>query len=318
LVAALLASACLAQEPSFRVPSRLVTAPTLVFSRDDRLIFGLERNDFRVFDNGRAQRAALDTDAAPISLVVAVQANQDMRHYLRFIARVGSTVEALLVGANGEAAVLTYGADIKVIKPFGSGDVQLALRTVTGAGRHARAIDAGMHAISLLKDRSRRRGKVLLYVGQAMDSGSESKIMALRDEAERENVSVYALVLPEVGKAFVSDTFSLDGLSSRSDRGGFKAGVDLGRLGPVLSHAAEVSQATDPFSILTSATGGTQFHFREQRELENGIALVGVELRSAYVLSYAPDSSEQGYHTIRVDVGVPGAKVHSRPGYWMK
>jgi VWFA-related protein len=316
--AALIASTCLAQEPSFRVPSRLVTAPTLVFSNEDRLIFGLERNDFNVFDNGRPQKAALDTEAAPISLVLAVQANQDVRHYLRFIAKVGSAVEALLVGANGEAAVLTYGADIKLIKPFDSGDVQLALRTLAGSGRQAHAIDAGMRAIAMLKERSRRRGKVLVFVGQPMDSGSESKLAALRDEAERENVAVFALVLPEAGKAFVSDTFSLDGLSSKSDRGGFKAGVDLGRLVPTLTRAAQAEQATDPFSVLTAATGGTQFHFREQRELEDGIGLIGVELRSAYVLSYAPNSDERGYHTIRVDVGVPGAKVHSRPGYWMR
>jgi VWFA-related protein len=318
LVAALAVSACMAQEPLFRVPSRLVTAPTLVFSRDDRLIYGLDRGDFQVLDNGHVQKAALDTEAAPISLVVAVQATQDVRHYLRFIAKVGSAVEALLVGANGEAAVISYGADIKVLKPFESGDVQLALRPLAGSGRQARAVDAGMRAIAMLKERSRRRGKVLLYVGQPMDSGSESKLAALRDEAERENVAIYALVLPEAGKAFVSDTFSLDGLSSRSDRGGFKAGVDLGRLVPVLTRTAQVEQAADPFSVLTSATGGTQFHFREQRELENGIALIGVELRSAYLLSYAPNSVERGYHTIRVDVGVPGAKVHSRPGYWMK
>jgi VWFA-related protein len=319
ILAVLVASACLAQDqPTFRVPSRLVTAPTLVFSSDDRLVFGLERDDFRVFDNGRTQRAALETEAAPISLVVAVQATQDVRHYLRFISRVGSTVEALLVGATGEAAVLSYGADIKVLKPFESGDVQVSLRTLTGSGRQARGIDAGMRAIALLKTRPKRRGRVLLYIGQPMDSGSESNLAALRDEAERENVSVYALALPEVGKAFVSDTFSLEGLSSTTDRGGFKAGVDLGRLGPVLNRTAQAAQATDPFSILTSATGGTQFHFREQRELEDGISLIGVELRSAYVLSYAPNSAESGYHTIRVDVGVPGAKVHSRPGYWMK
>jgi hypothetical protein len=83
---------------------------------------------------------------------------------------------------------------------------------------------------------------VLLFVGQPMDYGSESKLAELRDEAERENVAVYALVLPEAGKAFVSDTFSLEGLSSKSDRGGFKAGVDLGRLVPTLNRAAQAEQ----------------------------------------------------------------------------
>ena len=52
--------------------------------------------------------------------------------------------------------------------------------------------------------------------------------------------------------------------------------------------------------------------------MEDGISLIGVELRSAYVLSYAPTSREHGYHTIRVEVAVPGAKVYARPGYRMK
>ena len=307
--------ACLAraQTPTIRVPVRLVTTPTLVFSSDDRLVFGLEQRHFQVFDNGRAQPAALDTDYAPVSVALAIQANQDVRSYLRFIAKVGSAVEALLVGETGEAAVVTYGADVKVAKPFESGDVQSTLQHIAATGKHAHAIDAGMRAIALLKERPRQRARVLIFIGQPRDDGSESRLAALRDEAERESVGVYVLALPEAGKDFVSDTFSLQGLSK--DRGGYRAGVDLGRLVPVLARSAAVEAAVDPFSVLTAATGGTQFHFRTQHELEDGISLIGVELRSAYVLSYTPDQREQGYHRIRVQVAVPGAKVYARPGY---
>lgn len=315
-----LAAAAQAQSlppPSFRVPVRLVTAPTLVFSADDRLVFGLETHDFQVFDNGHAQRAAVDSEAPPLSIVVAVQANQDVRSYTRFITRVGSAVDALLVGERGEAAVLQYGEEIKVLKPFGTGDVQGALRNLSGSGRHARTIDAGMRAIALLKERPARRNRVLIFVGQAADSGSESALAELRQAAEQNSVAVFALALPQAGKEFISDTFSLEGLSSRSDRGGFRAGVDLGRLAPVVRRSAAAADGADPFTVLTAATGGTQFHFRAQRELEDGISLIGVELRSAYVVSYSPMPGVPGYHTIRVEVGVPGAKVYSRPGYWL-
>jgi len=68
---------------------------------------------------------------------------------------------------------------------------------------------------------------------------------------------------------------------------------------------------------LTAATGGTQIHFRRQNELEDAIATIGVELRSAYLLSYSPSSTEIGYHTVDVRVDVPGARAYARPGYWM-
>ena len=313
LALAIFAWAGAAQTTTIRVPVRLVTAPTLVFTGDDHLVFGLEERHFHVFDNGHPQRAALDTDYAPVSIALAIQANQAVRSYTRFISKVGSAVEALLVGENGEAAVLAYSGEIKTLKPFESGDVQRAVARIAPFGRRARAIDAGMRAIAMLKERPRGRARVLIFIGQPLDDGSESDVSALREEAERESVAIHVLALPEMGKDFVSDTFSLQGLPR--DRGGFRAGVDLGRLVPALSHNAAAQTRSDPFSKLTAATGGTQFHVRTQRELEDGIGLIGVELRSAYVLSFPPASAEHGYHTIRVDVAVPGAKVYARPGY---
>jgi len=85
----------------------------------------------------------------------------------------------------------------------------------------------------------------------------------------------------------------------------------------VLGRSGAAEKGADPFSVLTAATGGTQMHFRKQGELEGAIAALGVQLRSAYLLSYYPSSTEAGYHTIHVDVNVPGAKAWSRPGYWL-
>jgi VWFA-related protein len=303
------------QIPTIRVPVRLVTLPALVFSRESRLLPGLQLADFRVLDNGRPQAARLDTASTPVSIAIAIQVNQDVRQYVPFIAKTGSTLDALLVGASGEAAVLTYGSEVKVVRPFRPGDVQSALRSISPGGRPARMLDAGMRAVTLLSQRPPSRARILLFIGQPMDSGSESTLASVRDAAEKANVAVYALTLPEFGKAFVSDTFSLQGLSSRQDRGGFKAGVDA-RLFSVLNRSASAAAAADPFSILAAATGGTQFRFRRQRQLEDAIAVIGVELRSAYLLTYYPDSAEAGYHTVKIEVNVPGAKVYSRPGYW--
>jgi len=212
-------------------------------------------------------------------------------------------------------AMAGYGDDINVAKPFGAGDLRFTLRSISVHGKQARMIDAGSAAIALLRQRPNARARVLLFIGQSMDSGSESSLSALEEQAERENVTVYALVLPQFGKAFVSDTFSLGGLPQ--DKGGFEAGVDLGRLISGLGRNGKVEARTDPFSLLTAATGGTQLHFRKQKQFEDAIGAIGLELRSAYLLSYSPNSTETGYHTIKIEVGVPGAKVYACPGYWL-
>jgi hypothetical protein len=157
---------------------------------------------------------------------------------------------------------------------------------------------------------------VLLFIGQPADHGSEYDLDDLRRDAWRENITVHALALPEAGKSFVSDTFSLSGLSSRTDRGGFKAGADLTRLIPVLTRSAAAVEKVDPFSLLTAITGGTLLHFRKQSQLEEAISIIGVELRSSYTLSFRP-SGEPGYHALRVESAIPGAKTHARPGYWL-
>jgi VWFA-related protein len=304
------------QMPTIRVPVRLVTLPTLVFSNDGRLVTGLQSADFRVFDNGRLQRVTLDTASAPASVVLAIQVNQDVRTYVPFIARAGSAVDALLAGESGETAVITYGDDVAIAKPFATGHVQSALQNLAADGAKARMIDAGLRAVALLRERPRSRARVLLFIGQPLDIGSESLLSSLKEQAERENIAVYALALPEFGKAFVSDTFSLDGVS-RGERGGFRGGVDLGNLVAVLRRSGHAEKHADPFSILTAATGGTLLHFRKQKELEDAIATIGVELRSAYLLSYYPDSSESGYHAVKIEVDARGAKAFSRPGYWL-
>jgi VWFA-related protein len=254
-----------------RVPVRLVAVPTLVYSHENKLVPGLKKADFRVLDNGVPQKIDLDTDDAPVSVVVAIQANRDVHETVPFISKVGSVMEAHLVGETGRAAVIAYTGDIKILKPFGSGDVRSAFRTIRAAGGEAHAIDAGMEAIAMLKERPRTQARVLLYIGQAMDRGSKATWAALEQEADRENVSIYALV--------------------SSDAKG------------------------NSLSPLIASTGGTELHFHRQQELENAIGTLGVELRSAYLLSYYPSSADAGRHTISVEVSIPGAKAYARPGY---
>jgi hypothetical protein len=264
-----------AQDASvIRVPVRLVAVPTLVFSNENKLIPGLRKSDFRILDNGIPQVLDLDTDDAPVSVVIAIQTNLDARAWVRFVIRVGSVMDAHLVGATGRAAVIGYASDINTLKPFGSGDVRDAFRALAVKGSQGRMIDAGMQAIAMLKDRPRTHARVLLFIGQAADRGSKAKWEALEEQADRENVSIYALVSPE-GKP----------------------------------------DSQSALSRLVAGTGGTELHFRQQAELEDAIGTLGVELRSAYLLSYYPTSDDAGRHTISVQVSVPGARTYARPGY---
>jgi VWFA-related protein len=312
-----MASCIIAQETAtIRVPVRLVTVPALVFSSDNRLIPDLHMSNFRVLDNGREQSIRMEAAAAPVSIAVVIQVNQDVRQYVPFIAKTGSVINALVAGESGEAAVIAYSDEVSVIQPFHAGGVSSAFKTISSAGKSARMIDAAARAVKLLAERPRANSRILLLIGQPIDNGSESTLDSLREHVERENVRVFGLTLPLLGKSFVSDTFYLQGVT-KAERGGYRAGVDLGNLVAVLSRKADTSAAADPWTTLTAASGGTQLGFRTQRQLEDRMNTIGLQVRSAYLLSYYPGSTEPGYHSVRVEVNLPGVKVYSRPGYWL-
>jgi len=301
--------------PTIRVPVQLVNVPALVFSRDSRVMTNLQLSNFRVTDNGLPQSIRMEPVSGRVSLAVVIQVNREFRKYVPFIAKVGSALEALLAGESGEAAVIAYSDEVSVIKPFGAGDIASACQTLSVKGRSARMIDAGLRAVQLLRERPAAENRVLLFIGQPMDSGSESKLQFLRQAVEKENVSVFALSLPLLGRAFVSDTFALHGVS-QGERGGFRASADAAKLIAVLNRKAETAGGTDLWTALTAATGGMQLHFRTQRQLEDGIGAVGFQARSVYLLSFYAGSDDPGYHSVKVHVDVPGSKVYSRPGYW--
>ncbi len=317
-VATLIAAAALCvargqEQAVIRMPVKLVIAPTLVFSNTGRLIQGLEARDFRLLDDNHLQKINLDGIAAPPVVVVAVQTNQEVRDYLSFIMKVGSVIDTFLLGENGKAAVLSYDDEVNVVMPFEMGDVQSALKKLSPSGQQGHMLDAGIRAIQLLKTQPAERTRVLLFIGQPFDRGSATSLEMLLQQAQSANVVIYSLALPIAGKKFVSDTFSFPSMTGQG--GGVEVGAELTSLIPALRRGAKSKLGQDPFSQLTAATGGTQIHFRKQAQLENGAIAIGAELRSTYLITYSPDSAQFGYHSIRVEVDVPGARTYTRPGY---
>jgi VWFA-related protein len=298
-----------------RVPVRLVTVPSLVITKDGKTVNGLDRNDFHLFDNGRLQSIRVDDEMRPASIVLAIQVSSGVREYLPFITKTGSLAENSLQGANSEAALLTYNDNVTLKKPFDQGDIRAAMRQLSASGDKSRLIDAGLTGIDLLSKRSPSRARILLFIGQPFDSGSNGALETLKTRAEDENVSIFALALPVFGKSFVADTFSLEPVSSITGKGGFKASVELTKLIPAMRHSEQSKEGGDPFSALTDATGGALLNFRKQKQLEDALPAIGEDFRSLYLLSYIPDTSEVGHHDIKVQVDIQGAKVRARSGY---
>ncbi len=172
VIATLACCAGLAQEPPvIRVPVRVVAVPTAVTTADGRSVRGLVPEDFSVFDNGRSQKFQLDYADGPLSLAIVAQSNASVRNWRAEVRRIASLMEALVVGETGEASVISFGDDVRVIQPLTSNTalIDKAVESISPRGSMSRCLDAVTTAAALLEQTSPSHRRVILLVAQAGD-----------------------------------------------------------------------------------------------------------------------------------------------------
>ncbi len=306
-----LASVLAAQVPSFRVPVRLVIAPTSVTDTRGKFINGLTASDFTLYDNETPQRIHEDNDFLPISLLVAIQTNRTIEGVELRIRELGPLLGTLVVGDGGEAAILTFDKKVRVAQDFTGdlGRITHALRQIEFSNDRSHLIDAALHGIRMLSQRPETRRRILLLISETRDQGSESKLRDAVAEAELNNILIYSLNISRAHAA--SQIFLLP-----NGPQGTAISIDLTALIKEIYSGAKNLVIENPLSILTRYTGGQQYSFLKRHALEDAITRIGEEIHGQYLLSYSPAGDRTDYHKIRVTLNRSELQVRSRPGYW--
>ena len=128
----------------FQLTFQQVLVPTLVFDKKNSFINGLVPNQFRLFDNGKEQNlTSVDVTYLPISLVVAIQANNRVDKILNQVNKVGPLLKPILLGDAGEAAVVAFDSRVRVLQNFTSDGDQLssAIKSIKAGSQSSRLID---------------------------------------------------------------------------------------------------------------------------------------------------------------------------------
>ena len=96
----------------FRESVEEVTAPVLVFDKDDNYVNGLQPNQFHLYDNGKEQNIQVDVSYQPISLVICLQVNAHVESILPQVRKIGNLVTPLLIGEQDALdAASAFGVD---------------------------------------------------------------------------------------------------------------------------------------------------------------------------------------------------------------
>lgn len=339
LIAAALAIPQEPQEP-FRTGVNVVVAPTIVTDKDGNYINGLQPHQFRLTDNDKLQDIKVDVTWVPISLVVAIQANAATEPVLSKIKKIGPLFHSLVVGDQGQVAIMGFDHRLNVLQDFTSDadKLEAALQKLKPGSTTSAMVDAVIQSARMLRKQPPNRRRVLLLISETRDHGSEGKVRQALTDLQFDNISVYSVNINRLVGTLLAKPEP-----PRPDAIPPTARNYPGGVPPTPSNAAQMSgNATNsanfipafveifkqvkgifvdnPVEVFTKWTGGKERSFVTQRDLENAITSIGSELHSEYMITYTPNNKDEaGFHTIAVTVAgrERDVKIRTRPGYWV-
>lgn len=326
-----------AEGPVIRTTVNVVLVPTTVTDNKGNVVNGLQPQDFELYDNGKLQQINRDVAFLPLSMVICIQRSANIEAILPKIRKMGNVIHDLLVGQDGEVAIVSFDHRIETLQDFTNDPdlINAAVEKLRAGGQNSRLNDSIQHAVRMLRSRRDRR-RVILLISETLDRSSEARVKEVATELQIHNVDVYTLNisrvisrLTEKPQAPRPDPFppgarprpgmaAGDPTTQAQMTGTFGYGADFVPVIEEIFRATKAIFVKNPAEVYTQFTGGREYSFITQADLEEAIGKIGSEIRSQYILSYTPNNKlEGGFHTIKVVVNRPNLKVRTRPGYWM-
>jgi Ca-activated chloride channel family protein len=275
---------------NIRVDTTLVLIPVTVTDPLNRFVTGLERENFRLYEDKAEQKLLqFSSEDAPLSVGLVFDCSGSMSNKLD---RSRKAVAQFFRTANPEDEffLVQFNDRPELVLPFTTSleEIQNRLTFTQAKGRTA-LLDGVYLALHQMK-KARNPRKALLIISDGGDNSSrytESEIKNLVREAD---VQIYAIGIFEP-------------ISSRGRTAEELAGPGL------LQEIAE-------------QTGGRHFPVENLNELPDIAAKIGIELRNQYLLGYTPSNQERDGRYRRVTVklvqprGLPPLRAFWRLGYY--
>jgi VWFA-related protein len=320
----------------------VVQTPVLVFDHDGRYVNGIRPDQFRLFDDDKLQDINVDVAFTPISLVICIQANQHVEGLLPQVKKIGNLVAPLIIGDQGEAAVIAYDHRIRTLQDFTSDPDKIteAVKRIYPGSMSNRMVDAVSYGTRMLSTRPRARRRILMVIGETRDIGSESRSKEVLMALQLNNVMFYGVdmsrfittltapppvprpnnlppAMANLPPAAVATPTTV--AQTYGENGGRAEFVPL--MVEVFRDVKAIFK-DNPVEVFTKGTGGSEFGFHSNRTLEEAMQHVGEEIHSEYTITYTPSADVRelgGFHRLAVDIlGHPEVKrVQLRPGYWI-
>ncbi len=281
--ATLAARAQEAPRSPFRSRVDLISVTATVVDRDGRLVSGLGRDAFEIFEDGDRQTVAQFTnERVPVSLAVLLDVSDSMFGQRLVDAR--AAVERFLfdlLDPGDEFCVVAFNHQPRVLTPWTRSPdlIHGGLSDLRPFGATA-LFDAVMAALPLMDQRTRERGAMLL-ISDGADTASDTTLRELRSALLRSDAFAYAIAIDPPARRAIN------------------TGVNISAL-----------------TEITNGSGGNTEVVHDTTDLNAATSRIADELNRQYLLGYvSPRAPDGGYHSIRVRTVDPSYRVRARNGY---
>jgi VWFA-related protein len=326
------------QKHAIRVRVNEVIAPVTVTNHSGEMILDLSKDNFRVYDNGVQQKIEhFDLGGDPLSIVLAIETSSHIEPMLPAVRQTGIIFTETVMGQTAEAAVISFDSTVEYLQKFttDTDGVQNTINHLRIGVDQSRLYDAMSSGISLLEKRPALRRRILVVVGEAQDSGSESKLGEVLRQAQLANVTIYTISLstamadlrakpnpyqgPQMGPPGTYPVPLPPGVAQTPDNeAAMQGNIDLLALAVWLVKTGKNAIGPNSLDIASKATGGLHVNTMKDRSIQKAMDEIGGELHAQYTLGYRPaGDNPTGYHEIKVEIDRPGITVRTRPGYYI-
>jgi Ca-activated chloride channel family protein len=268
-------------QPIFKSTVRTVPVYATVVDASGRLVPELEQADFTILDNGKpAELALFSNESQPFTAVVMLDTSASMTANLKLLNRAAEQFLLRLLPVD-KAQVGAFNDKIQLSGTFTNNrDELISALNDLYFGNPTRLNDGIAAGLDALQGVDGRR--VVLVFTDGEDTSSRIGFKTVLERARDEEVMVYSIGLE-------SEYFN---------------GMRVVR-----------SRPSRDLRKISDETGGGYFELQKSADLSPTFTRVAQELRSQYLIAFAPATLDGKVHKLEVKVTKPGMTVRARRSY---
>lgn len=274
-------------DESYRVNVNLVLIPCIVTDPMGRLVTGLEKSNFFVYEDNKPETiTSFSTQDAPVSIGIIFDMSGSMADK---ILRARDSILEFLKTSNpqDEYFVIAFNDRPQLIEDFTSSTEKIEERLANvRAGHRTALLDAIYYGLDKMKQAKYPR-KALLVVSDGGDNRSRYTEGEVREAVRESDVQIFSIGI-----------FDPDAPTPEE------------RMGPLL------------LNDISDSSGGRLFRVDDLDEMGDVAEKISAELRNEYVIGYSPANKKHDGKWRKVKVrlapppGLPPLTVHARNGYY--